>query len=187
MNGMQAAARLVEAFEAGNIPYMVVGSLSSSYYGIARSTYDADIVVAAPLTDVQRAVVAMGDDFRIESQLTFESLTGTTRRVIRIRDSSFVIELFQLSQDPFDRQRFERRTPVPLPMMNRPVFVPTAEDVIIMKLKWGRGKDIEDVRGVIAVQSDALDWDYIQEWTARHGTLTQLTEIRNSIPPSVEP
>lgn len=89
-----------------------------SFYGIARSTYDADIVVAAPLADVQRVVTELGDDFRIESQLTFELLTGTTRRMIRIRDSSFVIELFQLSQDPFDRQRFERRAAVSLPMMS---------------------------------------------------------------------
>lgn len=48
MNGMQAAGRLVEAFETENIPYMVVGSLSSSFYDIARSTYEADIVAAAP-------------------------------------------------------------------------------------------------------------------------------------------
>ena len=36
MNGMQAAARLFDAFEAANIPYMVVGSLSSSFRFSAR-------------------------------------------------------------------------------------------------------------------------------------------------------
>jgi len=50
MNGMQAAARLVDAFEAGNISSMIVGALSSNFYGIVRSTYDADIVVAAPIS-----------------------------------------------------------------------------------------------------------------------------------------
>ncbi len=183
MNGMQTVGCLVEVFEAGSIPYMVVGSLSSSFYGIARSTYDADFVVAASIADVHRAVAALGDEFRMESQLSFELLTGTTRRVIHIRDSSFVIELFQLSQDPFDVQRFERRVRMPLPMMNRQVFVPTAEDVIIMKLQWGRSKDMEDVLGVIAVQSASLDWDYIQTWTTVHGTLARLAEIRSSLPP----
>ena len=56
--------------------------------------------------------------------------------------------------------------------------------VIIMKLHWGRSKDIEDVRGVIAVQSNALDWNYIHEWTTEHGTLSRLNEIRNSLPPT---
>ena len=50
MNGMQAAARLVDAFEAGNISSMIVGALSSNFYGIVRSTYDADTVVAAPIS-----------------------------------------------------------------------------------------------------------------------------------------
>ena len=184
MNGMQAAARLVDAFEMASIPYMVVGALSSSFYGIARSTYDADIVVAAPVGEVQRVVLGLGSDFRLDSQLSLESLTGTTRRVIRIRDTTFVIELFQLSQDRFDLQRFERRTRISLPPLGRAVFIPTAEDVIIMKLHWGRSKDIEDVRGVIAVQSNALDWDYIHKWTTEHGTLSRLNEIRNSLPPT---
>ena len=183
MNGMQAAARLVDAFEAANIPYMVVGSLSSSFYGIARSTYDADIVVAAPVAVVQGVVTGLGDDFRIDSQLSFESLTGTTRRMIRIRETTFVIELFQLSLDRFDLQRFERRTRILLPSLGRTVFFPTAEDVIIMKLQWGRAKDLDDARGVMAVQSDALDWDYIRMWTTEHRTLARMNEIRNSLPP----
>ena len=186
MNGMQAAARLVDAFEEANIPYMVVGALSSSFYGIARSTYDADVVVAAPVADVQRAISGLGRDFRMESQLSFEMLTGTTRRVIHLRDSSFVIELFQLSQDPFDVLRFQRKVRMKLPVMDRMVFVPTPEDVIVMKLQWGRSKDIEDVRGVIAVQSPSLDWDYIHQWTVRHGTQASLEKIRNTLPPLEE-
>ena len=183
MNGMQAAARLVDAFEEANIPYMVVGALSSSFYGIARSTYDADIVVDAAVAEVQRAISGLGGDFRMESQLSFEMLTGTTRRVIHLRDSSFVIELFQLSQDPFDVLRFQRKVRMKLPVMDRMVFVPTPEDVIVMKLQWGRSKDIEDVRGVIAVQSPSLDWDYIHHWTAQQGTRARLDEIRNTLPP----
>ncbi len=183
MNGMQAAARLVDAFEEANIPYMVVGSLSSSFYGIARSTYDADFVVAAPAAELQRVVTGMGADFRFVSQLSFEMLTGTTRRVIHVRDSTFVIELFQLSRDPFDVQRFQRKVRMHLPMIDRQVFVPTAEDVIVMKLQWGRSKDLDDLRGVIAVQYSMLDWDYIQQWTAQHGTQARLEEIRRSLPP----
>ncbi len=184
MNGMQAAARLVDAFEAATIDYMVVGSLSSSFYGIARSTYDADFVVDASVAEMQRAISGLGSDFRMESQLSFEMLTGTTRRVIHLRDSSFVIELFQLSRDPFDIARFQRKVRKQLPVVARVVFVPTAEDVIIMKLKWGRPKDLDDVRGVIAVQSNCLDWDYIHQWTAQHGTQTRLDQIRTALPPS---
>ena len=53
-------------------------------------------------------------------------------------------------------------------------FVPTAEDVVITKLRWSKGgnrrKDAEDVENVIAVQADALDLAYIRQWTDQHGT-----------------
>jgi hypothetical protein len=67
------------------------------------------------------------------------------------------------------------------------VFVQTAEDVIVTKLHWAlrssRGKDREDVRDVIAVQGDAIDWAYVYSWCDRHGTRELLDEIRRSIPP----
>jgi hypothetical protein len=63
----------------------------------------------------------------------------------------------------------------------------TAEDVIITKLHWAllgnRYKDREDVRDVIAVQADRIDWDYVHRWCEQHGTRALLDEIRASIPP----
>ena len=65
--------------------------------------------------------------------------------------------------------------------------MPTAEDVIITKLRWfakvRRNKDWDDARDVIAVQGDALDWDYIHSWCDKHGTRQILGEIQKSIPP----
>lgn len=47
--------------------------------------------------------------------------------------------------------------------LNREVFLPTAEDVIVQKLRWGRPKDLEGARGVLAGwQTPAkLEMDYI--------------------------
>lgn len=67
-------------------------------------------------------------------------------------------------------------------MRDRQVFFPTAEDVIIWKLRWRRTKDREDVRGVIGVQGDKLDWPYIKRWCDRHGTRALLEEIRRTVP-----
>ena len=63
----------------------------------------------------------------------------------------------------------------------------SAEDMIITKLGWAtlanRSKDRDDVRNMIAVRGDELDWDYIRRWCAEHYTLALLDEIRDSIPP----
>ena len=77
-----------------------------------------------------------------------------------------------MSSAPHDQERFRRR--VPVPYMDRQVILPTAEDVVITKLNWlkllGRIKDREDVRNVVAVQADDVDWPYIHRWCDAHGT-----------------
>ncbi len=45
------------------------------------------------------------------------------------------------------------------------------------------GNDRDDIRGVIAVQADRIDWDYVHRWCEQHGTRPLLDEIRASIPP----
>ena len=96
-----------------------------------------------------------------------------------------MIELFLLSNDPHDRERFARRTR--LPVEGREAFVPTPEDVVITKLRWSRQgrrqKDIADAESVIAVQRNQLDWDYLNRWCDAHGTRTLLDDIRASLPP----
>jgi hypothetical protein len=61
--------------------------------------------------------------------------------------------------------------------------MPTAEDVVVQKLRWGRVKDAEDARFILAVQGDALDFTYIERWCDQHGTRALLDKLRNEIPP----
>jgi hypothetical protein len=71
--------------------------------------------------------------------------------------------------------------------MGREVNMPTVEDVIITKLRWAlmaqRSKDREDVRNIIAIQDQNIDWSYVHGWNDQHGTRALLDEIRLSIPP----
>jgi hypothetical protein len=64
----------------------------------------------------------------------------------------------------------------------RLIWLPTPEDVIIMKLRWARVRDKDDVRAVMGVQGDRLDWGYIEGWCDRHGTRALLEEIRRTVP-----
>jgi len=114
--------------------------------------------------------------------MSFETATATYKHVIEVlTDPPFHVELFHLSEDDHDQEGFRRRQQAHLDIGT--VVVPTAEDVIIAKLRWARSKDRDDVRNVIAVQGDAIDWDYVHSWCDRHGTRALLDEIRASIPP----
>jgi hypothetical protein len=172
--------RVAEALEACGIPYLLSGSFASNYYGIPRSTKDADFVLQAAHAVGQELTRGLGEDFLLDPQLSFETNTGTFRQVLRHTKQSFKVELFLLSRDEHDQSRFRRRRAVQL--YERRVWLPSPEDVVVTKLRWARGKDKDDARDVMAVQRDKLDWEYIEAWCRRHGTLAAMEEIRRSLP-----
>ena len=150
MTNDEATITVVSALEAANLPDMVVGSLSSNAYGVIRATKDADLVVIAKGRELLPMIRSLGPEFRMDPQLSLESVTGTTRSIVELPANGFSIELFRLSNDPHDQERFRRRRRVMHPQLLRETFIPTPEDVIVTKLRWaliaGRGKDRDDVR-----------------------------------------
>jgi hypothetical protein len=92
-----------------------------------------------------------------------------------------MIEIFQLSDNPFDQSRFERRVEVQSSVLGGSIWLPTPEDVIVQKLRWNRPQDRVDAENVMIVQMENLDWDYIYRWTDLHGTTKTLTAIREDL------
>lgn len=185
MDSDDAVILVLRALYAIGVPYMLTGSLASITYGVSRSTKDADIVLKTPDFDFGKLRTAPGPLFRIDPPMSFETVTVTTRYVIHtLEGGPFTIELFFLSDDAHDPERFSRRRPGRF--AGEPAWLPTPEDVIITKLRWSkqgkRSKDVDDVRNVIAVQGDALDWPYIRRWSDEHGTRELLEQIRRSLP-----
>ena len=185
MTEEQATLAILDGLNAQEIPYILVGSLSTNFYGIPRSTEDADFVISIGDGSLAKLAQSLGPEFKVDPQMSFETVTMTRRNEIKVVGTPFKIELFHLSSDPHDQERFRRRRKVWY--LDRDVYLPTPEDVIITKIQWSvlgnRTKDRDDARDVIAVQGDTLNWDYIHLWADRHGTRVLLDEIRSSIPP----
>ena len=179
MSAAEIVARIVRALNQSGIPYMLVGSFSSNLYGVPRSTKDADFVLQLQGRSINEVVTLLGQDFRLDPQMSFETITATLRYRLQHVSSAFTIEFFQLSDDPHDQARFARR--VQTEFAGSPSFVPTPEDVIITKLRWSkhgqRAKDIDDVRNVLAIQLPNLDMPYIRSWCDRHGTTALLDRL----------
>lgn len=175
--------QVAQALEATGVPHVLVGSMSSNIHGFARSTKDLDLVVQSDRAGLDGLFAALEDRFDLDPQASFETITGTLRHILVAKDGKFKVEVFRLSPDAHDQERFRRRLTVDYPSLNARVSILTAEDVIITKLRWARAKDLDDVRDVLAVQGDTLDWNYLHHWTAHHGTRAKLDEIRASIPP----
>ena len=182
MTGEEATTAAVDALNELGVPFILVGSFSSNQYGIPRSTKDADFVVQLGETSILEIAGKISPGIRVDPQMSFETVTMTRKYDAQVVDSTFKIEFFLLGDDPHDAERFRRRQRTEF--LGRAIFVPTAEDVIVTKLRWARSKDKDDVRDVIAVQGDErIDWAYVHGWTGQHGTTALLDEIRRSIPP----
>jgi hypothetical protein len=179
-DSLSIATKVIAALNRAELPYVVVGSFARNFHSFPRSTEDADIVLAAGVEDLKRFEAELEKDFSLESQTTFETNTGTLRHSLVHKDTEFKTELFLLSADSFDQERFGRRQP--FDFNGHPSFVLTAEDLIVSKLRWLRPKDIEDIKDVIAVKAANLDWSYINNWAAIHGTRSKLDKIRAQIP-----
>jgi predicted nucleotidyltransferase len=172
--------RVIDALNASGVNYMLVGSFSTNAYGIPRSTKDADFVLQLQGDFAAVFYEKIGKDFDIDPQLKFETNTGTFKQEMRFSGTPFTVELFRLSEDRFDQERFRRRVSVKL--LGRETFIPKAEDVVVMKVRWFREKDRADVKNVLTVQRGKLDWSYIEKWCREHGTLAKLEEIRRTVP-----
>jgi hypothetical protein len=179
----QLVLRVIALFEGLGIPYMLVGSFSSNFYGRPRSTKDADFVIT--ISDDQLSKLRMGllPEFHLEAQMSFETVTMHTRHIITHPESAFKIELFLLSEDAFSQERFRRR--IQVDFEGHPTWLPTAEDVLVQKVKWAktgrRSKDIEDALAVLKVQAGHLDLAYVRHWCDEHGSRELFEELLRSV------
>ena len=185
MTDEEIAKATLRAILAGGVNYVLVGGLAVIAHTFPRTTLDADFVVAIPITAIGRITEHFPAAFHLDPQPQMEILTGTYRWIAEVEGSTFRVELFHLSDDPHHHELFRRRVALFVPPMNETVFIPTAEDLVIQKLRWARNKDIDDVRNILAVQGALIDYSHIENWCAQHGTLGRLAEVRASIPPDL--
>ena len=59
-----------------------------------------------------------------------------------------------------EEQFLDRAVAVPVADFTVPVISP--EDLVVTKVLAGRDKDIEDIRGVLRLRADSLDFDYLR-------------------------
>ena len=116
--------------------------------------------------------VSPSNGFKFDPQLSFQTFSGSVKNEIGIEGTPFRIELFRLTDQPFDRARFDRRRKVALG--GDEVWIPTPEDVILQKLTWSRPKDQEDILGVVAVNHKTLDREYLDQWAEQLGLTDEL-------------
>jgi hypothetical protein len=158
-------ATIIERLDRAGVPYMVTGSLASSYHGEPRATRDVDIVIdpePAALTQLVDSLDAAG--FYVDRDVALEAL-ATRSQFNAIGPDASKVDFILRRDRPFSIEEFGRRQRADL--LGTPGFVVTAEDLVIAKLEWaaasGSERQLSDVAGILSI-ADRLDTAYIDRW-----------------------
>jgi len=177
----EALFDLVRLLERLGIPYMVSGSVASSYHGRPRLTHDADIVVD-PTSDQLDALVQSLIDagLYVDGARARDALRRRLQFNVIDPRTAFKIDLIVRKDRPFSREELERRQAVDLSPGVR-VAIASPEDTILSKLEWARKvgrseKQIDDAAGVLAV-NPGIDRAYVERWAGELGVLGLWQEI----------
>src|SRR3954469_9389509 len=155
------------------IDYMVTGSIASSLQGAPRSTHDIDLVVALSTEDIDRLYGAFDpSDFDLSKQAMEEAVRLGRMFNLLEYSSGDKVDFWLLTDSLFDESRFARKRKAEF--LGHAVKVSAPEDTILAKLRWaaesgGSEKQLGDARGVLELQGDILDRDYINDWATRLG------------------
>jgi hypothetical protein len=181
----EIALSVIKACETVGVDHMVTGAFAYNYYGIPRSTKDFDVVVDVRGGRAVSEIIRLLDDaLEFGDQIQFDTLTWGCRHIGRVKQGPvFQVELFELFEDAFVIEQFRRRRQLRSTQLQHTTWLPTAEDIIVQKIRWGRSKDLDDARDVLAVQGpETLDMPYIENWCALHDTSGRLRDILASLP-----
>lgn len=173
---------VIACFEELGIAYYIGGSVASSAYGIARATMDVDVIANVEPGGVERLVEALETHYYISAEMIREAIRRSTSFNLIHLETMIKIDVFVLKDRPYDSEAFNRRQPDTLDEENpRRFYLSSPEDVVLNKLQWyqegGRVSEQQwrDVLGVLKVQADAMDVEYLKYWASK----LNLTELLN--------
>jgi hypothetical protein len=164
----EVLGRVIALLERLSIPYMVTGSIATSYHGRPRATHDADVVID-PTSEQLDALVLELDAARF--YVDADSARGALREHLQFNVIEMLravkVDLIVRKPRPFSEEEFKRRQRVDL-SLGRPVDMVTPEDAILSKLEWARRsgdseRQLRDAAGVLEL-NPSIDKHYVARW-----------------------
>ena len=168
--------RLIDILDALGIRYAIGGSVASSAYGTMRFTQDADIAVQPFSAVADRLYELLTDEFYVSREAMEEALRSHRSFNVIHFETSFKIDIFVQGPGEFEQQVMARSRKVKLRGTDqRDLSVVSPEDIVLLKLDWFRQtggtseRQWSDVLGVLGVQRNTLDHEYLASWAKKLG------------------
>jgi len=161
------------------LPYMLVGGFAVNYYGVPRATGDIDISIlidSENIHDFLKTLKKNNFAFHQKEVLTLVKLSN--RFMIFSQSSAYRVDCW-IPKTNYETNALQRR--VKVKMAGRNFYLPTCEDLILLKILAGREKDREDLKWIIKRQKANLDKKYLKFWSIAlniHKELNKLLSLK---------
>ena len=165
---------VVKAFENLGITYYIGGSVASSAYGIARATLDIDLIADLKLIHVHPLVRSLESEYYIDGHMITDAIYRHSSFNLIHLETMIKVDVFILEDTAYHQKAFERKRTDTLDEEERSheFYLASPEDVILNKLNWYRmgggvsDRQWQDILGVLKVQKDLLDIEYLRYWAS---------------------
>lgn len=172
MNLAALLAGTITQLERAGVPYMITGSVASSYHGEPRATRDLDIVIDPDPGGIDRLVGELeAAGLYVDAEVALHALEDRTQFNAIDATTGWKVDFMLRRDRPFSSEEFGRRTRANL--LGTPAWIASPEDTIIAKLEWagasGSDRQLGDVAAMLDVGGESLDLAYIDRWVAGLG------------------
>ena len=168
---------VVKAFEKIGASYYLGGSVASSAYGIARATLDVDLVADLSAQHVNPLTEMLKSDYYIDKEMILDAIKRHSSFNLIHLETMLKVDIFIIKDRPYDGVAFQRKRKDTLDEEQGAAefYLASPEDIILNKLEWFQmgGKVSErqwhDVLGIMKVQRELMDKEYLRRWAAELG------------------
>jgi hypothetical protein len=152
---------------------MLIGAFALSAWGRPRATLDLDFMIQTPEVPdtLIRKLSSLG--FRFDKEWDrYNPMIRAFHK--RFRSGRIPVDIL-LSRDEHDVTAFTRRRKKRF--AGRYLWFPSAEDLLLQKLKVGRPQDFVDAAGIAERMSGSLDRKYLARWATKLGIRAEVAHI----------
>jgi len=180
MSLVKTLQRLVATLDLAGIPYMLSGSVVSSYYGINRSTQDMDLVIDPEEPQLRQFItMVLKSSFYASEKNAVDALYRQTQFNVIDMETAWKADLILRKQRPFSEVEFSRRTQEEILGMS--LWITSVEDSILSKLEWASKtrseRQLGDVEGIFRLRGGTLDLPYLKKWAVELGVIDMLSNF----------
>ena len=137
MSQLELLEKTIKSLEREKIPYMLTGSLVSSFQGNPRSTYDIDIIISITSDNIPDIIKLFpSKDYYINKDTIEEAIKYNSQFNVLDINEGDKIDFWILTDSKFDISRFSRRQKIKV--FGFEASISTPEDTILQKILWSK-------------------------------------------------